>query len=109
MGVGQTPEAWTTGGLGSLTEAEQAALLAASPKRLGRLVTLALMTGARVGELLALRWEDVSDGGIDVPGDEERHHAAPDDQPGDGGRLREDPAELALGLHESADARSLTP
>ena len=69
----------------TLTEAEQAALLEASPKRLGRLVTLALMTGARVGELLALRWEDVSRGGIDVPRDEKRHHPAPDDQPGDGG------------------------
>ena len=44
-----------------LTEPEQAALLEACPKKLGRLVTLALMTGARVGELLALRWVDVSE------------------------------------------------
>ncbi len=30
----------------------------------GRIVTLALITGARVGELLALRWEDVTDGDL---------------------------------------------
>jgi integrase len=44
-----------------LTEAEQAALLAACPKKLGRIVRLALITGARVGELLALTWADVTE------------------------------------------------
>lgn len=43
-----------------LTEQEQARLLAACPRKLGRLVTLALLTGARIGELLALTWEDVA-------------------------------------------------
>jgi integrase len=44
-----------------LTESEQAALLAACPKKLGRIVRLALITGARIGELLALTWADVTD------------------------------------------------
>ncbi|MET0517086.1 MAG: tyrosine-type recombinase/integrase, partial [Nitrospiraceae bacterium] len=44
-----------------LTEAEQLALLASCPKKLGRMVRLALITGARIGELLALKWGDVSD------------------------------------------------
>lgn len=45
-----------------LTEAEQVALLKACPKNLARLVRLALITGARIGELLALRWEACQDG-----------------------------------------------
>ncbi len=45
-----------------LTEDERARLIAASPKKLGRVVTLALMTCARAGELLNLRWEHVQDG-----------------------------------------------
>jgi integrase len=44
-----------------LTEAEQAALLKASPKVLARIVRLALISGARIGELLALKWEDVTE------------------------------------------------
>ncbi len=44
-----------------LTETEQAALLKACPKVLGRIVRLALITGARIGELLALKWEDITD------------------------------------------------
>ena len=40
-----------------LTDAEQARLLAACPRKLGPIVTLALITGARIGELLALRWD----------------------------------------------------
>lgn len=44
-----------------LTEAEQLAVLAACPKKLGRIVRLALITGARIGELLALTWADVSE------------------------------------------------
>ncbi len=44
-----------------LTEAEQLALLAACPAKLGRFVRLALITGARAGELLALTWEDIGD------------------------------------------------
>jgi len=45
-----------------LTDEEQRRLLAASPKKLRALVALAPITGARVGELLALRWEDVQEG-----------------------------------------------
>lgn len=44
-----------------LSEAEQAALLAACPKKLGRMVRLALITGARIGELLALTWADIGE------------------------------------------------
>ena len=44
-----------------LTEAEQVALLAACPKKLGLMVRLALITGARIGEILDLRWENVSE------------------------------------------------
>jgi integrase len=40
-----------------LSEAEQTALLKACPKKLARMVRLALITGARIGELLELRWE----------------------------------------------------
>ena len=42
-----------------LTEAEQLALLAACPKNLSRIVRLALISGARIGEILALTWDDV--------------------------------------------------
>ncbi len=45
-----------------LTADEQSRLLAACPRKLGRMVTLALMTGARIGELLALRWVDLEAG-----------------------------------------------
>jgi integrase len=44
-----------------LSEAEQAALLKACPKKLARFVRLALITGARAGEILSLRWDDISD------------------------------------------------
>ena len=44
-----------------LTEAEQLALLKACPGQTAAIVRLALITGARVGELLALKWEHVSD------------------------------------------------
>lgn len=43
----------------TLTDDEQARLLAASPKKLRAILLLALITGARIGELLALRWEHV--------------------------------------------------
>ena len=43
-----------------LTEAEQVALLQACPSILSRIVRLALITGARIGELLELRWDAVS-------------------------------------------------
>jgi integrase len=43
-----------------ITEAEQAVLLRVCSNKLARLVRLALITGVRVGELLALRWEDGS-------------------------------------------------
>ncbi len=43
-----------------LTEAEQLALLKGCPRKLARVVRLALITGARIGELLALTWADVS-------------------------------------------------
>ncbi len=45
-----------------LTEGEQRALLDACPRKMRYLVTLALITGARVGELLALRWEHIEEG-----------------------------------------------
>jgi integrase len=44
-----------------LTETEQQALLKACPKTLVRIVRLALITGARIGEILALKWDDISD------------------------------------------------
>jgi len=44
-----------------LTDDEQLALIAACPKKLRCLVMLLLLTGARGGETLALRWQDVSD------------------------------------------------
>jgi integrase len=44
-----------------LTEAQQLALLAECSPKLRRFVRLALITGARPGELLALRWEDVGE------------------------------------------------
>jgi len=44
-----------------LSEAEQSALLAVCRKKFRRIVRLALITGARIGELLHLKWEDVSD------------------------------------------------
>jgi integrase len=45
-----------------LTEAEQHAILAACRRKLRAIVTLALITDARIGELLALRWEHCQDG-----------------------------------------------
>ena len=47
-----------------LTEDEQRALLAACPRKLRSMVTLALISGARIGELLALRWEDCEDDAV---------------------------------------------
>jgi integrase len=44
-----------------LTEDEQRRLLEAAPTKLRAIVLLALITGARIGELLALRWEDVTE------------------------------------------------
>ena len=74
-----------------LTEAEQAALLAACPKSSARLVTLALMTGARSGELLALRWEDVPRRILTFLETKNGTIAAPADQPGDVARPRKIP------------------
>jgi integrase len=45
-----------------LTDSEQAAILDACPRKMRAIVTLALITGARIGELLALRWEHCQDG-----------------------------------------------
>jgi integrase len=45
-----------------LSSDEQRALLDASPRKFRALVLMALITGARIGELLALRWEDTADG-----------------------------------------------
>jgi len=45
-----------------LTEDEQARVLAACRPKMRAIVALALITGARIGELLALRWEDCDDG-----------------------------------------------
>ncbi len=45
-----------------LSDDEQRCLLAACPKKLRAFVMLALITGARAGELLSLRWEQASEG-----------------------------------------------
>jgi len=45
-----------------LAEDEQVRLLEACPRKLRAIVTLALTTGARVGELLDLRWDAIQDG-----------------------------------------------
>jgi integrase len=44
-----------------LTDQEQAALLAALPAQARRIATIALRTGARIGEVLGLTWEEVTD------------------------------------------------
>jgi integrase len=44
-----------------LTADEQRRLIQAAPKKLRAIILLALITGARIGELLALRWEHVTD------------------------------------------------
>ena len=50
-----------------LTESEQRAILAECRPKLRAIVTLALITGARIGELLALRWERCQDGYVTFP------------------------------------------
>jgi len=45
-----------------LSEDEQRRLFAACPGKLRAIVLLALITGARIGELLALQWEQTADG-----------------------------------------------
>ena len=45
-----------------LSDDEQRALLDACPRKMRSIVTLALITGARIGEILGLRWEDTTDG-----------------------------------------------
>jgi integrase len=47
-----------------LTDVEQRALLEACPRKMRGIATLALITGARIGELLALRWEACRDGAL---------------------------------------------
>jgi integrase len=47
-----------------LTEDQQRALLAACPRKLRAIVTLALVSRARVGELFELQWEQCQDGYI---------------------------------------------
>lgn len=44
-----------------LSDGEQTRLITACPGKLRALVALALITGARIGELLALQWEHVTD------------------------------------------------
>ena len=44
-----------------LTEDEQKRLLAAAPHKTRTIITLALLTGARIGELLELTWANVGD------------------------------------------------
>ena len=44
-----------------LTQDEQRAVLEAAPRKMRALIALALITGARAGELLGLRWEHVTD------------------------------------------------
>jgi integrase len=43
-----------------LTRDEQRRLMEAAPRKLRAMIALALITSARVGDLLALRWEHVS-------------------------------------------------
>jgi len=45
-----------------LSTDEQRGLLEGCPRKFRALVLMALITGARIGELLALRWEDTADG-----------------------------------------------
>ena len=45
-----------------LTEDEQGRLLAACRLKMRSIVAFALVTGARIGEILSLRWEDCDDG-----------------------------------------------
>jgi integrase len=45
-----------------LSPDEQRALLDACPRKLRAVVLVALITGARIGEILGLRWEDCGDG-----------------------------------------------
>jgi len=47
-----------------LTADEQRRILEAAPRKMRAFVTLALITGARAGELLGLRWEHVADGAL---------------------------------------------
>jgi integrase len=47
-----------------LTDEEQKAILEHCPRKVRAIVALALITGARIGELLALRWEHCQDGGV---------------------------------------------
>jgi len=47
-----------------LTEEEQVRLIEGCPGKLRPVVTLALTTGARAGELLKVRWDDIEDGMI---------------------------------------------
>jgi integrase len=47
-----------------LTDDEQRRVIAAAPRKMRLLITLVLITGARVGELLDLRWENITDGAL---------------------------------------------
>ncbi len=91
-----------------LTEAEQQALLAACPKKLGRIVRLALITGradrGTPGAAVGARVRH----GTAAARDEERPIAPATPQPGDrcgAEGVRSD--EFALAVHEPTDARSL--
>jgi integrase len=44
-----------------LTEDEQRAILGSAPRKMRAFITLALITAARAGELLGLRWEHVTE------------------------------------------------
>jgi integrase len=74
-----------------LTQAEQAALLKVCRPKFGRMVQLALITGARFGELLALRWVDISDTEMVFLENEERQGASDPDRAVDSGVLDECP------------------
>lgn len=47
-----------------LTDEEQAALVDALPRKARLITALLIVTGARVGEVLSLRWDDVTDGEV---------------------------------------------
>jgi integrase len=86
-----------------LSDEEQRALLEGSPRKLRSIVTLALITGARIGEILSLRWEDTQGGVPDVPGDEERQVPPSSHQPGHSSRPGRSAEGVRVGLHELTD------
>ena len=91
-----------------LTDDEQRRLLEACPRKLRAIVTLALMTGARIGELLALRWEHCQDGDLTFLETKNGKARRIPDQPGDRGRPGGTAAGPPVGVHEQPDREAAT-